>query len=155
MGAALRPDDIEPVLALGREGYEAAHIARETGRTLSSVYKILQTAGLSRRGEKRPRRGGVPRKVMPVAEAAGLDTALAERPPGLGLFDLSATTCRFPLAGPGGLAQRFCGAPCDRAQPYCEACARRAFVPSARRAAAEAEIEAAAKLGADEARLAA
>jgi hypothetical protein len=80
-------------------------------------------------GRYRPR----PNRVEPLP-AYRSRTAILDDPGGPGVLLLNASDgdCRFPLDGEG-MYLRVCGEPASPGISYCEACAKRAFNPAAKR----------------------
>lgn len=134
---------IEQLKALHAADNSASQIAEVMGApSRSAVIGKLHRLGLHR-GEKhkannrvpapkRPRKPApkamrplvIPAAVRPVSAPAPVDLprpdeALPESRL-LSLFDLRATTCRWPLGDPQKPGFAFCGADCDPARSYCE-----------------------------------
>ena len=147
---------VELLRTLWKEGLSASQIAERLGEvTRNAVIGKVHRLGLAARsspqyrrashGLPRGRRDG-PRPVRPVAAKllrspapcrmsapvlafATADLVLGSL--GLGLLDLTPTTCRWPFGDPRRDFEGFCGH--EAVGPYCAGHARLAYRPAARR----------------------
>ena len=133
------------------KGDSAAMIAARFGCSRSAVIGKAHRMGWSRSGpdrNARPRKR-VSRRASPPSSGAERSEAATYRCSAasdryrdapdplpderIGLLELTATTCRWPLGEPGQDGFGFCGRRCEPAETYCSAHAARAYQPAPRR----------------------
>jgi GcrA cell cycle regulator len=117
-----------------RSGDFARRVAR-TSKPEGQAPEKLQRARASALSSSTFNRGRVAPPIVPAAPALAVAAVPPEvaAGPGIGLFDLTNETCRWPMWGYCEAPTLFCGAPrADLAggMPYCPGHARAAYTPA-------------------------
>lgn len=128
------PDRIAELKELDAKGLSISQIARQMGVSRNVIAGARHRLGLSR-PEKSPikrapgrQRDGHKTAVLPMVEVPTRLSAASGPGAGVGMADLLAGQCRWPLWENGEAATfRCCGADVEPGRPYCSEHAARAY----------------------------